>query len=147
MEITLLRELLLAVGATLGFAVLFNAPPRVLVACSMNGGLAFLIRQLLGTAGLSLELATLVAAVSIGLFGELGARRHQVPALIFKVTGFIPLVPGALSYRTVQVMIEGNYTEGLATGLRTGLLGLAIAGGIGAVTAMARLKRTQSKLS
>ena len=147
MTITLLREFLLAVGATLGFAVLFNAPPRVLVFCSVNGGLAFLVRQILRTAGLSLELATLVAAVSIGLLGELGARRHQVPALIFKVTGFIPLVPGALSYRTVQVVIEGDYTEGLATGLRTGMLGLAIAGGIGAVTALARLKRAQRKAS
>ena len=128
-------------GATLGFAMLFNAPRRVLLICALTGGAGTVIRRLMVDAGSPIELATYISALAIGLSSELGARRCRAPALIFKVTGFIPLVPGALSYRTVLEIINGNYGEGLTTGLRTGLLAAAIAGGIGTVTALFRLRR------
>lgn len=140
----LVWEFVLAMGATLGFAVLFNAPPRVLLLCGVNGGVAFLVRRLVMGVGVPVEPATLMAALAIGLVGELGARRYHVPALIFKVTGFVPLVPGILSYRTVLEVIDGNYLDGMVAGLRTGLLALAIAGGIGVVTALFRLLDTHS---
>ena len=136
----LFREILLATVATLGFAVLFNAPRRVVLLCAVTGGVAFAIRQLLLQAGTTHNLATLISALVVGLVGELAARRYRVPALVFKVTGFVPLIPGALSYRTVAEVLNGNYVEGLATGLQTALLAAAIAGGVGTATAIFRLR-------
>jgi uncharacterized membrane protein YjjB (DUF3815 family) len=143
--VELLVQFALAMGATFGFAVLFNAPRRALLLCALNGGIAFVSRRLVLDQGASLELATLIAALGIGLVGELGARALRTPALIFKVTGFIPLVPGALSYRTVFEIINGNYADGLATGLRTGMLAAAIAGGIGTITALFRMRDTTQR--
>jgi uncharacterized membrane protein YjjB (DUF3815 family) len=136
----LLINMLLAMVATLGFAVLFNAPPRVLWLCGVTGGAAFVARVVLVELGASANLATLLAAMLVGLIGELGARVFRVPALVFRVTGFIPLLPGALAYRTVLEILDGNYLQGLVNGLRTGLLAGAIAGGIGVVTALFRLR-------
>lgn len=133
-------NVLLAMGATLGFAVLFNAPRRTLLLCALTGGVALLVRDVLLALGASASLSTLVGALAIGLLGELGARRFRTPASVFMVTGFIPLVPGALSYRTVLELLNGNYNEGLISGLRTTLLAGAIAMGIGAVTALFRLR-------
>lgn len=133
-------NVLLGMLATLGFAVLFNAPPRTLLLCALTGGAAVLVRDLLLALGASAGLSTLVAAMTIALIGELGARRFRSPASVFMVTGFIPLVPGALSYRTVLELLNGNYNQGLVYGLRTGLLAGAIALGIGAVTALFRLR-------
>lgn len=136
----LLLKTLLAMAATLGFAVLFNAPRRTLPLCALTGGVALLTRELLLYAGASPNLSTLAGALAIGLIGELGARWYRTPALVFRVTGFIPLVPGALSYRTVLDLLNGNYADGLTNGLRTALLAGAIALGIGTVTALFRLR-------
>lgn len=144
MTFELVRSVLLAMVATLGFAVLFNAPRRLLWVCAMTGGIALLIREALLALGTSPNLATLAGAFGIGVVGELSARRYRTPALVFRVTGFIPLVPGVLSYRTVLELLDGNYIEGLTTGLRTMLLAGAIAGGIGVATAMFRLRSKQT---
>jgi uncharacterized membrane protein YjjB (DUF3815 family) len=136
----LLREMALAMIATLGFAVLFNAPRRVVLLCAIIGGVAFGVRQSLMELGVSQNLATLVSALVIGVIGELSARHYRVPALVFMVTGFVPLIPGALSYRTVLDVLNGNYSDGLVNGVRTGLLAGAIAGGIGTATALFRLR-------
>lgn len=136
----LLRDAALAMIVTLGFAILFNAPRRVLLVCAIIGGVAFATRQILMQLGASQNLATLISAFTIGVIGELGARRFRVPALIFMVTGFVPLIPGVLSYRTVLDILNANYNDGLVNGLQTGLLAGAIAGGIGTATAIFRLR-------
>jgi uncharacterized membrane protein YjjB (DUF3815 family) len=61
--------------------------------------------------------------------------------IVFKVTGFIPLIPDVLAYHTVFEIFNANYLQGLVNGLRTLLVAGAIAGGIGVVTALFRLNR------
>lgn len=78
----LLRDAGLAMVVTLGFAVLFNAPRRVLLLCATIGGIAYLTRQILMQLGGSQNMATLLSAFVIGVIGELGARRFRVPALV-----------------------------------------------------------------
>lgn len=138
--IAILRDALLAMVATVGFAMLFNAPRKTLWLCGLIGGTAHLTRSLFLMIGVSANLAMLLGGMLIGLLGELGARRLRVPALIFMVTGFVPLVPGALSYRTVLAFLDGNYNDGLANGLQTALLGGALAIGIGVVRALFRVR-------
>jgi uncharacterized membrane protein YjjB (DUF3815 family) len=136
----LVWQVVLAMTATCGFAVLFNAPPRALPLCATIGGVAFLTRWLLEQAGMSLDLATLLGALLVALLSEWGARQFKAPALVFKVTGFIPFIPGVLAYQTVLHILDGNYLAGLGNGLQTAIRAGAIAGGIGAMTALFRLR-------
>jgi uncharacterized membrane protein YjjB (DUF3815 family) len=141
----LVSDVLLAGVATLGFAVLFNAPRRVLWLCAVAGGLALLTREGLLLLNASQNLATLAGGLVLGIVAELGARRYRVPALVFAVTGFIPLVPGALSYQTVLALLDGDYLLGLTNGLRTSLLAGALAIGIVTATALFRLPRRRAR--
>lgn len=139
--IPLVRQVAFALVATFGFAVLFNVPRRTLVPCVAFGGIAYFVKQLMLLQGTTNELATLVAALTLGLLGELAARFQRAPAVVFFMTGFVSLVPGVLSYRTVLLFIEGDYNEGIVSAVRTILIAGAIAGGLGAVTALFRLRR------
>ena len=135
-----LWQVVLAMGATGGFAVLFNALPRVLPICAAIGGAGFYVRALLGGAGVSVDLATLLGAAAVALLGTWGARRYRVPALLFNVTGFIPFLPGVLAYETVLRLLDGDYVSGLSSGVQAAIQASAIAGGIGTVTALVRLR-------
>ncbi len=137
--LALARDALVALVATAGFAVLFNVPRRTLPACILIGSLGYVSKRLMLQATPALELATLVAALVVGLLGEAAARWLRAPALIFFVVGFVPLVPGVLSYRTVLLFLEGNYPDGVVSAVRTMFVAGAIAGGLGVVTALFRL--------
>ncbi len=88
--------------AALGFAVLFNVPVRTLLACAVCGAIAYATRTLLATsAGLSMEAATLAGATLVGFAAVLLSRRLHVPAPVLVMPGVIPLIPGALAFRTM----------------------------------------------
>jgi len=92
--------------AALGFAVLFNVPPRALAAATLNGSTAFAARAgLIGLHFGSLELSTLYAASLTSLLGVLWARRHQTPAALIVIPAVIPLVPGAMAFRTIKGLL------------------------------------------
>jgi len=92
--------------AALGFAILFNVPPRVLWACALNGSAAFAAREgLIGLHFGSLELATLYGASVTSVLGVLWAQRYQAPALLFVIPAVIPFVPGALAFRTIKGLL------------------------------------------
>jgi uncharacterized membrane protein YjjB (DUF3815 family) len=88
--------------AALGFAVLFNVPVRTLFACAVCGAIAYATRTLLATsAGLSMEAATLAGATLVGFAAVLFSRPLHVPAPVLVMPGVIPLIPGALAFRTM----------------------------------------------
>jgi uncharacterized membrane protein YjjB (DUF3815 family) len=92
--------------AALGFALLFNVPPNRLWACTLNGSLAFIARAGLVSAHLSsLEASSLYAASLVSFLSVFWGRRLRAPALVFAIPAVIPLVPGALAFRTVKDLL------------------------------------------
>jgi uncharacterized membrane protein YjjB (DUF3815 family) len=92
--------------AALGFALLFNVPPGRLWACTLNGSLAFIARGGLVSAQLSsLEASSLYAASLVSFLSVFWGRRLRAPALVFAIPAVIPLVPGALAFRTVRDLL------------------------------------------
>lgn len=131
----------LAFGATVGFAVVFDAPRRALLGCGLVGALAYVVRQTTFTAGMPIELAMFLGGLVVGLLGEVLARVVRLPASIFTIPGFIPLVPGTLGFRTVLSFVERDYTAGVANLVEVLLLTGALATGLATVQVLARLRR------
>lgn len=131
----------LAFGATVGFAVVFDAPRRALLGCGMVGALAYLVRQTTFSAGVPIELAMFFGGLVVGLLGEVLARIVRLPASIFTIPGFIPLVPGSLGFRTVLSFVQRDYTAGVANLVEVVLLTGALATGLATIQVLARLKR------
>lgn len=99
---TLLENIFWAGIAALGFAILFNVPVRTLWACAVCGSVAYAARTLLvALGGVSIEAATLVGSTLAGFAAVLLGRWLHVPAPVLVMPGVIPLIPGALAFRTM----------------------------------------------
>ncbi len=110
--------------------ILYRIPRNLVVYASLVGVLAWLVMERTIMAGGNPILASFLGSVAIGLAAELLARTLKKPATIFIIPGFIPLVPGAEAYTTMLYMVKGQYADGAAMGMRTALIGGAIAFGI-----------------
>ena len=136
-----LQNIVWAGIAALGFAILFNVPKRTLFACTLSGALAYAVRTALTNSGLmGVEAATLIGAAAVGFLGVPFGRHWHAPAIIFVIPGVIPLIPGALAFRTMidlltlttsKTGVDGTLLAGTAVnGLKTILIVGGIAGGV-----------------
>lgn len=127
--------------AALGFAILFNVPPRALVVVAVGGAIGHVVRSALMTyVDFPIAFATLLGATSIGFIGRYAAQRWRMPSMIFTVSASIPLVPGVLAYRAMLGLLQISsldyrvdtriLTETAAFGINTALTLGAIAVGI-----------------
>jgi len=95
-----------AAVATLGFAVLFNVPKYALPYCALIGALGYALRTaLMSGGGMGIVLATLCAALLVGVLATILAQRFGVSGTLFAVGPAIPLVPGSYAYKAVMGMV------------------------------------------
>jgi uncharacterized membrane protein YjjB (DUF3815 family) len=126
--------------ASVGFAILFNVPRRMLPACFLIGAMSHGLRAALLHAGIfGVEAGTLLAATLIG-FGAHGfARVFKAPLTTFAVAGAIPMVPGAFAFKAMLGVLRlagGESAPALlvdtcVAGGKAGLILIAIAVGVG----------------
>jgi uncharacterized membrane protein YjjB (DUF3815 family) len=148
----LLQNTFWAGVAALGFAILFNVPPSILWLCPISGAAGYLMRTWLTQSGFfEIEIATLLAATLVSFLGVVLGHRWHVPALILVIPGVIPLVPGALAFRTminILVLTAGSahlnatvLVEAITNGFKTILIVGAIAGGVAMPSLLLRRHR------
>lgn len=121
---------IMALMATVGFAVLFNVPPRLLIACGVVGVGGHLVRYSLLQSGTSPVLAAYAGALFVGLFGYAVSTRYKLPRLVFTVTGIITMIPGIPAYEVLLYFYEGDINGGLAAGVYAALITGAVAAGL-----------------
>lgn len=138
---TLPLAMVLAFCSAGGFGVMFDVPPRALVFSALVGAIAAGVYR----AGLMLDFpagaAAFLGGATISLLAEILSRFLRIPTSIFAIPGFLPLVPGAAAFRTLLIFVADDYTAGTASLVRTIIVVVALAAGIGTVNAMARLGR------
>ncbi len=103
-------------------------PRRSLLAAGVVGALGWAAFLFLRHGGLSLIAATAVAAVVVGVSGNVLAGRHRTHPFLYVVPGIMPLVPGLALY---QAMLDLFTTQqGGKALLQAFGIGLAIAAGV-----------------
>lgn len=124
MDWTYFLPCLWAFLACMGFCAFLNVRtlPGVLVCCS-NGALGWLVYLLALLAGASDMLGYFLAALAISAFAEIMARVRKSPVTGYLLISFLPLVPGAGIYYTMEYALQGNTQMFLSQGMHT--LGLA----------------------
>lgn len=106
----------LATLATLGFAMLFNVPPRMLRYCLVGATLGYAIRLILLQNGLNMAWSTLLASSVIGNLGIYWASRLHVHPKVFTVAAVIPMIPGVSMFRAMIAVVridQRGYSEHL----------------------------------
>ncbi|RRJ98049.1 hypothetical protein Ga0100231_006485 [Opitutaceae bacterium TAV4] len=139
--LTVLENALIAAVPAVGFALLFNVPPRALVVVALGGAFARGLRTLLVFgADLKLEWATLLAVSLLSLIGVWMAGRMRAHPKVFTVAAIIPMIPGVPAYTTLLAIVEINrngFTQELwQTALTNGLQTLFLVGALAVGLAM-----------
>jgi uncharacterized membrane protein YjjB (DUF3815 family) len=139
-------KILLAFFISFLFGFVFQVPRNTLLACGLTGAVGYISFTLIGLSQ-PLLLATLLAAMIIGILGELFARIYKTPVTIFVTVGFIPLVPGLKAYNTILALTNGEFTQGIELGLQTLFTAGAIALGISVISSVARMLKERARIN
>ena len=141
-----LKQLIFSFMSTLGFAILFNAPKKSIYYAGFVGSIGWISYFITHNYINSNVIATFIGAVSVGLLGEIFARKNKKPATLYITAGIIPLVPGAGMYYTMLALIDKDFILAANKGLETFFLAVAISIGIIFTSIFSRsIKRVRKK--
>ena len=87
--------------AAAGFGVLFNVGFRGLPWCAASGALALALRTVALGEGWSLEAASFVAAMAVGVAVQLLPSPIGISRNALHVVGCIPMIPGAFAAKAI----------------------------------------------
>ena len=119
-------EAIVAIFATISFAILFNAPKKEVIFCGLTGSLAWTVYYGMTQQGINSVLASLVASCGLTILARAFAVIRKNPVTVYILPGIFPLVPGAGIYYTAYYLFIGNHEMSGFKGLET----LEIAGAI-----------------
>jgi uncharacterized membrane protein YjjB (DUF3815 family) len=87
--------------AAAGFGVLFNTSLRSLTWCAAMGAIALVVRTIALEQGWSLEAASFVAALAVGVGVQVLCTRTDISQDALDVVGCIPMVPGSFAAKAI----------------------------------------------
>lgn len=119
-------EFIVAMFATVSFAILFNAPKREVICCGLTGALGWAVYYGMTHNSIHNVLSSLVATFCLTVLARAFAVIRKSPVTVYLLPGIFPLVPGAGIYYTAYYLFVGNTEMSGFKGLET----LEIAGAI-----------------
>lgn len=122
----ILVEFIVAMFATISFAILFNAPRKEVFSCGLTGALGWVVYYGMTQHAINSVLASLVATFCLTILARCFAVIRKSPVTMYLLPGIFPLVPGAGIYYTAYYLFIGNNEMSGFKGLET----LEIAGAI-----------------
>lgn len=122
----ILVEFIVAMFATISFAILFNAPRKEVISCGLTGALGWVVYYGMTQHAINSVLASLVATFCLTILARCFAVIRKSPVTMYLLPGIFPLVPGAGIYYTAYYLFIGNNEMSGFKGLET----LEIAGAI-----------------
>ncbi|MCK3657745.1 hypothetical protein A4G18_03230 [Pasteurellaceae bacterium Pebbles2] len=104
----LLDDMIFAAIPAVGFALIFNVPPKALIYCAILGAIGHSFRTTLLHFDVSFGLATLCASALIGFIGVHISQRFLAHPKVFTVAGIIPMIPGVYAYKAMIAVVQIN---------------------------------------
>jgi len=92
--------------AALGFAILFNVPPRTLVIVWLLAAVGGLTKLLMLHFDIGVVMASFGGASVIGILSIPAAHNKHAPPLVFAIPAVIPMVPGVFAYKMILGLIK-----------------------------------------
>lgn len=115
---------------TLGFGFVFNAKKDKLVFILIGGLLNIVTYELVLYYSNNLFLSSLICASVTYIYSSILAVFTKVPAIIYILTGLLPVVPGSSLFYTMQNLVLGHYDLAKQYAITTIIITLGIACGI-----------------
>ena len=142
--IELFLDLVYCFTASLFFALIMNAPKKILVHISLVASIGYII-HITCAEQLNTTLGFFAGTTFVAMMGEIFARKFKMPATIFIFPSVIPMVPGFGLYQTMLALVQNNIPQALETGVNTILNIAAMAIAMALVSVMAiKMKSTKT---
>lgn len=126
--------------ATMAFAVLFQAPKKIVVIGGFIGAVGWVVFiYLRHEMGYTSFTSNFCATLSLALASELSSRIFKQPVTVFVIPGIVPLVPGLGIYQGMFAIINNDYNDGTSLLLTAMTDSVAIAIGIMLVSSVFRV--------
>ncbi|MCQ6274522.1 threonine/serine exporter family protein [Bacillus sp. V3B] len=126
----MVQQLITSFMASAGFGLLFNAPKNYVIQGGVSGMVGWICYFILVEKGIDSVVASVLAAIIIGVIGQFFAKKYKTPVIIFNVSGIIPLVPGGLAYDAMRHFVINDYNVALQLAAKAFLTSGAIAAGL-----------------
>jgi uncharacterized membrane protein YjjB (DUF3815 family) len=126
----MIQQLITSFIASAGFGLLFNAPKNTLIQGGLSGMIGWICYFILVEKGIDSVVASVIAAIIIGIIGQFFAKKYKTPVIIFNVSGIIPLVPGGLAYDAMRHFVVNDYNVALQLAAKAFLISGGIAAGL-----------------
>ncbi|MBR2875505.1 MAG: threonine/serine exporter family protein [Clostridia bacterium] len=128
-------KIIAGVISTVGFAIIFRLNIKHIPFAAIDGLFACVVYFCcLEFVSDDLFIANMSAAFTAAGLAEIFARIGKAPATVFLLPGCIALVPGGSLYKAMRSLLIQDYNEFAAQLLVTAKVGIAIGGGIIAVS-------------
>lgn len=125
--------------ASLGFGFVFNLHGKKMFYAALGGGISWFVYLLFAGCFETDIPQYFISMIVVALYAEIMARLHKVPATVYLVISYIPLVPGGGAYYTMVHLVNGNTEKFVEVGLHTLFIAGAIAMGIVLVSSLTRI--------
>ena len=119
MIINYVIEFIVAMIATIAFAIIFSAPKSELVYCGISGAIGWIFYSVLSSIIGAPTLGNMIGSLILTLFSRSLAAKRKNPVTIYLITGIFPLVPGAGIYYTSYYLIMNDMETFGSYGLST----------------------------
>lgn len=123
-------QIIAAFFGSLGFAILFNIRGKNLIWSAIGGMLDWSVYLLTESISKSEYFSYIMAALFLGVFSQIMAKKNKSPATVFLTVGFIPLIPGKALFLTMSNLFIRDWPQ-VITHLANSLsIAAAIASGV-----------------
>eukprot|EP00047_Mylnosiga_fluctuans_P010761 m.17802 g.17802 ORF g.17802 m.17802 type:complete len:497 (-) comp3276_c0_seq2:334-1824(-) len=116
-------------GVAISFNILLNANLAQWPTMTLASAIGLVISDLAGQS-LDPNLSTMLAALAIGIFGNIATQFPTQNALSIILSGILVLVPGSVGLRGVNALLQNDAVSGIQFGFSMLLIALSIAIGL-----------------
>ena len=107
-----------AVGGTVGFCYMLDAPRKTIFPASVIALASYLIYELMAVGlGQSLIFSYFFATVVITVICEMVARKMRMPTTVFLLIAMVPLAPGYSIYHAMLCLVQNDGMLAAASGM------------------------------
>ena len=135
-------QFIVALFATLSFAVIFSAPKKELFYCGFTGALGWIIYYIMVQFDMGVVFPSLVATLCL-------AAARSMPVTVYLLSGIFPLVPGAGIFYTAYYLFTNDRALSSSKGIETfevaGAIVLGIIFGFGIPQSLFNLLKPKKK--
>lgn len=101
-------QFIVALFATLSFAVIFSAPKKELFYCGFTGALGWIIYYIMVQFDMGVVFPSLIATLCLTIMARIFAAARSMPVTVYLLSGIFPLVPGAGIFYTAYYLFTND---------------------------------------